>query len=55
MRNGYEVRRRSKEFMISLIARALQRRQLVFPIDNLAAYSAAPFEFIAQERKGAEP
>jgi hypothetical protein len=35
VRDGHEVRKRTKEFMTSLIAGALQRRQLVFPIEDL--------------------
>jgi hypothetical protein len=35
VRDGHQVRKRTKEFMTSLIAGALQRRQLVFPIDDL--------------------
>jgi len=35
VRDGHEVRKRTKEFMTSLIAEALQRRQLVFPIKDL--------------------
>jgi len=35
VRDGREVRKRTKEFMTSLINGALQRRQIVFPSDDL--------------------
>jgi len=35
VRDGKEVKKRTKEFMTILIAGALQRRQLVFPIEDL--------------------
>lgn len=34
VREGHEVRKRTKEFMTSLTAGALQRRHLVFPIED---------------------
>ena len=35
VRDGKEVRKRTKEFMTSLINGALQRRQIVFPAEDL--------------------
>ena len=35
VRDGKEVRKRTKEFMTSLINGALQRRQVVFPVEDL--------------------
>ena len=35
VRDGKEVRKRTKEFMTSLINGALQRRQAVFPVEDL--------------------
>ena len=35
VRDGREVRKRTKELMTSLISGALQRRQVVFPINDL--------------------
>ena len=35
VRDGREIRKRTKEYMTSLISGALQRRQVVFPVNDL--------------------